>query len=82
MNKWLAAALLSVTVPLQAFGGPAQTNEVPPAQETNETAELPDQPGPAVNTGGLRETVTESLRTFVPSEAIDVDKPVDFPTNI
>lgn len=30
----------------------------------------------------LREAVTRSLQTFVPSEAIDVDKPVDFPTNI
>ncbi|MDZ7684906.1 MAG: hypothetical protein U5O39_07740 [Gammaproteobacteria bacterium] len=32
--------------------------------------------------GGLRDTVQKTMRTFTPSQAIDVDKPVDFPTNI
>jgi len=32
--------------------------------------------------GNLKETVNRSLKLFVPSEEIDVDKPVDFPTNI
>ncbi|MCB1693557.1 MAG: hypothetical protein KDI19_12390 [Pseudomonadales bacterium] len=32
--------------------------------------------------GNLKENVTRALEVFVPSEEIDVDKPVDFPTDI
>jgi hypothetical protein len=35
-----------------------------------------------VQPGDIREAVSRSLELFVPSEEIDVDKPVDFPTNI
>lgn len=35
-----------------------------------------------VQPGDIREAVSRSLELFVPSEEIEVDKPVDFPTNI
>jgi len=46
------------------------------------TDDKSDQDADGPEPGNLKETVNRSLRLFVPSEEIDVDKPVDFPTNI
>lgn len=54
-------------------------SESPPAGENAAGNDAPERPR---STGSLRETVTETMRTFTPSESIDVDKPVDFPANI
>ncbi len=70
-----AAGTQQQAAPQQA--SPQQTEE----QVSTDAAATAEAPPPA-STGSLRETVTERLRTFTPSEVIDVDKPVDFPANI
>lgn len=62
--------------PSEAEAEPAVTGT--PAPEAAPQAQAP-RPR---STDSLRETVTETMRTFTPSESIDVDKPVDFPANI
>ncbi len=49
---------------------------------TESTASEDTEPERPRSTGSLRETVTETMRTFTPSESIDVDKAVPFPVNI
>jgi hypothetical protein len=58
----------------------AADSAAPDATSPSQTTGADDSP--VARPGKLRETVTESMRLFTPSEEIDVDKPVDFPTNI
>jgi len=67
--------------PEQPADDAAQTE--PKAAQDGETAKPAEadadiKPEPA----NLKDRVKRSLKLFVPSEEIDVDKPVDFPTNI
>lgn len=56
--------------------------DAPAATAPGDDTTMPDEDVVQPEPDNLREAVTRSLQTFVPSEEIDVDKPVDFPTNI
>lgn len=95
MKRILLLLVLAVQLPVNAATSdppePAEaaTEETPAPDSTAEETPSPDSTEDAEesttdqqSSGDLRETVEETMRMFTPSEAIDVDKPVDFPTNI
>lgn len=85
----LLALLLLVCFSAPAKSAPEENPEpssatvtTPPGPTSEE--DVTPQPDSSLGAppGNLQETVRQTLETFVPSEEIDVDKPVDFPTNI
>lgn len=81
----LAALVMSAGVMAQS-AEPASQAEARTTESSATEAAPEDTPKLSetdqVQPGDIREAVTRSLELFVPSEEIDVDKPVDFPTNI
>ena len=90
MTRYLIAIVMAFTLVSSSAeeATPAPEESKPSEQEpAKESAprEMPVQTpveSDRVQPGNLKETVSRSLQLFVPSEEIDVDKPVDFPTNI
>lgn len=72
-------ALAAEDNPVDA-GSEVPTEPVADAEAEQEPAQ-PEETLPEP-TGDLREVLARPVPVFIPSEAIDVDKPVDFPTNI
>jgi hypothetical protein len=71
----------------------SETGNKNPPRVADTTTDKPTSPPPSgevapgdlpenAPSGNLKETVSRSLLLFTPSEEIDVDRPVDFPTNI
>lgn len=84
MGMFLGSLILFITVLAQAAVGtnPDKANETASTgQETTESSVSRPEPDQA-QPGDVKDAVSRSLELFVPSEEIDVDKPVDFPTNI
>lgn len=81
----LTALVMSAGVMAQT-GESASQEEARTTESTGTETAPEDAPGRSetdqVQPGDIREAVSRSLELFVPSEEIDVDKPVDFPTNI
>ncbi|MAV26399.1 MAG: hypothetical protein CMQ05_09795 [Gammaproteobacteria bacterium] len=88
-RRWslsLLMMMLVMSTPAWAEEAPEPTEQAdeatPTAEETTEV--IPDDDTDDANSGdrGSRWNMQRAVRDFVPSEEIEVDKPVDFPTNI
>ena len=71
----------------QASPAKAETTAPTTAKEAAQQAPHPDSEHLPASTEpakkeSLKAAVNRAIKVFVPSEKIDVDKPVDFPTNI
>lgn len=77
-----AAAVEPEAAEDESTGERGEDMEVSAGDQADETPT--PQPDDAITArpGNLKETVQRTLQAFTPSEEIDVDKPVDFPTNI
>ena len=88
-RRWslsLLMMMLVMSTPAWAEEAPEPTEQAdeatPTAEETTEV--IPDDDTDDANGGERvsRWNMQRAVRDFVPSEEIEVDKPVDFPTNI
>ena len=77
---WILLALMLTTTTLHAEEAEEPVKEATPSTEDPTPAATEDDDSDASRSSSWN--LKRAVRDFVPSEEIEVDKPVDFPTNI
>lgn len=80
---WILLALMLMTTTLHAEEAEEPVKEATPSTEDPTPAAIRDDNSDAAEASRSSSwNLQRAVRDFVPSEEIEVDKPVDFPTNI
>ena len=80
---WILLALMLTTTTLHAEEAEEPVKEATPSTEDPTPDAMGDEDSDAAEASRSSSwNLQRAVRDFVPSEEIEVDKPVDFPTNI